>query len=80
VTYRTVKSWLPVLPARFDAVIDNVARKVTARPATPAMITAATTFTGLAASTQIRRTDDLSRARLVKVLSVILDSPAHMSR
>jgi uncharacterized protein (DUF1800 family) len=78
--YRPVSSWLPALPARFDTVVDHVARELTARPATPQMTEAATIFVGIPATTRIRLSDDISQFRMNKLLSVILDSPAHMSR
>lgn len=78
--YRPVSSWLPALPARFSAVVDHVARELTARPATPQMIEAATIFVDIPATTRIRRADDISQFRMNKLLSVVLDSPAHMSR
>jgi uncharacterized protein (DUF1800 family) len=79
-TYRSVESWLPPLPARFDDVIDHIARQVTARPATARMTSAVCTYTKVAAGTRISSADDLSRFRLTKLLSVVLDSPTHMSR
>jgi hypothetical protein len=78
--YRPVSSWLPALPALFDTVVDHVARELTARPATPQMTEAATIFVGIPATTRIRLSDDISQFRMNKLLSVILDSPAHMSR
>ena len=78
--YRSARSWLPALPARFNTVVDHVARELTARPATPQMIRAAALFTGIPVTTRIRRADDISQFRMNKLLSVILDSPTHMSR
>ena len=79
-TYRSPASWLPPLPARFDEVVDHVARLLISRPATDAMKQAAVAYTGVAASTRISNPDDLSSFRVAKLLSVILDSPAHMNR
>ena len=79
-TFRSAASWLPPLPARFDAVVDHVARQLVASPASDAMKQAAVTYTGVSASTRIGRPDDLSPFRMAKLLSVILDSPAHMNR
>ena len=80
ITHRPVASWLPTLPARFDVVVDHVTRQITARAATAQMIAAATAFAGISAATQITRSADLSSFRMTKLLSVILDSPAHMIR
>jgi hypothetical protein len=57
-----------------------VTRQITARAATAQMIAAATAFAGISAATQITRSADLPSFRMTKLLSVILDSPAHMSR
>lgn len=80
VDYRSRASWLPRLPARFDEVVDHVARQLLGRPASAQMLKAASTYTELSPSTRIRKPDDLSPFRLTKLLATLLDTPAHMSR
>lgn len=80
VAYRPRTAWLPKLPARFDEVVDHMSRQLLARPASKRMQQAASTYTGLSPRTRIAKPDDLSPFRLTKVLSTLLDTPAHMSR
>ena len=78
--YRAPTAWLPPLPARFGEVVDHVSQLLTARPATAEMKRAASVYTGVAVSTRIAKPTDLHPYRIAKMLSVVLDSPAHMSR
>lgn len=80
VRHRGTQKWLPALPARFDEVVDHVSRIMLARPASRDLQRAATAFAGIQPFELIRTPDDLPDWRLVKLLSVVLDSPAHMTR
>jgi uncharacterized protein (DUF1800 family) len=79
-TYRSVEEWLPPLPARFSAVVDDLSRRVLARPASAALQRAASAFTGVAPTTVIRTAADIPKFRMTKLVSIVLDTPTHMSR
>ncbi len=79
-TYRSKAKWMPVLPAKFSVVVDDISRRVLSRPATPTLQQAVTAFTGIQPWERIRTADDIGDYRMTKLLSVVLDTPAHMSR
>jgi uncharacterized protein (DUF1800 family) len=79
-TYRTVEEWLPPLPAPFSVVVDDLSRRVLARPASAALQRAASAFTGVAGNTVIRTAADIPKFRMTKLVSIVLDTPTHMSR
>jgi hypothetical protein len=80
VQHRTTAEWLPHLPARFDEVVDHISRTMLARPATAKHQRAVTAFTSIQPFERIRTPADLPDFKLVQLLSVLLDSPAHMTR
>ncbi len=80
VRHRTMGEWLPALPARFDEVVDHISRLVLAKPASKTHQRAVTAFTTIQPFERIRTPSDLPEYKLVQLLSVLLDSPAHMTR
>lgn len=79
-TYRSVEEWLPRLPATFSVVVDDLSRRILARPASAALQRAASTFTGVPQTETIRTVDDIPKFRMTKLVSIVLDTPTHMSR
>ncbi len=80
VTYPTVGQRLPTLPARFDAIVDHVARRVLQRPAGAALQTAARQRVEVGAATTFDSADDFGEWRMTLLLATVLDSPAHAAR
>ena len=79
-TYRSHAQWLPTLPVTFAELVDDVSRRLLARPATAQLKRAATAYTGIQPAERISRPSDISEYRLAKLVTVVLDTPAHMSR
>ncbi len=80
VDYRPPHSFLPALPLKFKAVVDDLSRRLLSRPATAALQQAATAYTGIQPWERIATKDDIRLGQMVKLISVVLDTPAHMSR
>ncbi|MGI8614298.1 MAG: DUF1800 domain-containing protein [Nocardioidaceae bacterium] len=80
VVFRTPASWLPKLPASFGDVVDHVSRQLLARPANNTLTAAVSTRLGIAANTRIGSAADLPDWRMARILSSLLDTPAHMTR
>jgi uncharacterized protein (DUF1800 family) len=80
VTYRRDTSWLPPLPATLGQVVNSVAKKLLARPASPALKDAVAARLDLPLSYTVRTPDDFQRWRIVPMLATVLDSPDHMTR
>jgi hypothetical protein len=79
-THRSPASWLPALPARFDAVVDHVCRKLLARPASPDLQRAASIRLQISAGERIGSPADLPAYKITRLLSTLLNSPQHMTR
>jgi uncharacterized protein (DUF1800 family) len=80
VGYRTPVSYLPQKAIRFDAFVDHLSRRVLGRPATPLLLKAACHACDIGAAERITRTHALMRYKMPRLLAVLLDSPAHMTR
>jgi len=80
VSYRGHAQWLPTLPVTFGELVDDLSRRMLARPASERLTQAATAYTGMQRGERIRTPSDISEFRLTKLVTVVLDTPAHMSR
>jgi uncharacterized protein (DUF1800 family) len=80
VRFRTVHEWLPRLPARFDAVVDHVCRRVITRPASNALLGACCAATGIRPHERIHAGHPLLTFKFPRMLHTVLDSPSHMTR
>jgi uncharacterized protein (DUF1800 family) len=79
-THRAPDFWLPRLPARFDEVVDEVCRRLLARPATADMQRAASIRLRTAGRERIRTKADFPAHKMTRLLGTLLDSPQHMTR
>ena len=84
VRHRSDASWLPLTrrrpTIRFDQLVDHLARTLTGRGATKALVRVACQATGCRAKERISRTHPMVKWNVHRLLTVFLDSPAHMSR
>lgn len=80
VRYRTPISWLPAAHLRFDAFVDHLSRTLLGRPSTERLLTAACQATGCAVGERVDETHELVQWLMPRLLTAILDTPAHMSR
>lgn len=80
VAYRSPRSWLPAKKVRFDDLVDHLSREILSRPASKQLLTACCQATGLRASARIDRTHPLVEWGMPRLLTTLLDSPAHMTR
>lgn len=80
VTYRPFQDWLPPLPASLDRVVDHVARRLLARPASDGLRAGVATHLGMSRSQSISTADDLGDWRMDMLLTTLLNSPDHMTR
>lgn len=78
--YLPDEAWLPPLPARFEAVVDGVSRRLLARPASATLIEAASTATDVAPQELLTDDNPLTSNRLAQLLTAVLDTPEHMTR
>nr|WP_301539804.1 DUF1800 domain-containing protein [Nocardioides sp. zg-DK7169] len=82
--YRAPASWLPVTKkrptVRFDRLVEHLSRTLTGRPASRRVLTVACQATGCRPAERITRTHPMVRWNLHRLLTVFLDSPAHMTR
>lgn len=80
VAYRSPKSWLPQRRIRFDQYVDHLCRMVHGRGSTPQMLKAAVQATGIRPGEVITRDHAVADWMFVRLITVLLDSPTHMSR
>ena len=80
VTHRTAGSWLPKDSIRFDYFVDHLSRKVLGRRSTTRLLQACCEGTGVAPNEVITRDHGIVRWMMPRLLGVLLDSPAHMTR
>ncbi len=76
----------PVVPPgtvtalRFDELVDHLSRVVIGQPVEPTMLQAACDAAGCAAAEQITPSHRIIRSEFPRLLTVLLDSPQHMTR
>ncbi len=80
VNYRSKASWLPQSRIRFDEFVDHLCRTLHGRPSTPLLLGAACIATDMRPSDVIVRDHVLINYRMPRLLGVLLDTPAHMTR
>ncbi|MGY2876688.1 hypothetical protein ACVW00_003878 [Marmoricola sp. URHA0025 HA25] len=80
VDYIAPVAWLPAPSVRFDALVDDLSRKILGRPATGVLQTAAAQATGCTAATVITADHGLVRWDMPRLLTVFLDAPTHFTR
>lgn len=80
IRYRSPASWLPQQAIRFDALVDHLSRSLLARRSTDRLLKAACQVTDIGPRERITKDHALVRHRMPFLLSMLLDSPAHMYR
>ncbi len=80
VSYRSYRSWLPAERIRFDSLVDHLSRVLLARPSSERLLKAACQATGVHARESITEDHAVVRWLMPRLLTAILDTPAHMSR
>ncbi len=80
VTYPSVAQRLPALPARFDTIVDHVARRLLQRPATPRLQTACRRMLGYPADRRFTTAGEFGEWNMTMLLATVLNSPAHAER
>ncbi len=65
---------------RFDDLVDDMSRRVLHRPATPRLVEACCQATGCRQRERITADHELVRWQMPRLLSTLLDSPAHLTR
>lgn len=78
--YRRPASFLPQERIRFDRFVDHLSRVVLGRRSTSRLLDAACESCGLPPSEQITADHALMRWMFPRLLAVLLDSPAHLTR
>ena len=78
--YRPHGSWLPTPWIRFDNLVDHLCRTLTGRASTPLVLRAASEACGLTPATALHRDHPFVVWRLPRLLTTVLDSPAHLTR
>lgn len=79
-THRSPESWLPVLPARFDAVVEHLCQRLLACPASAELQSAASIRLQMSGAQIVRSAADLPKYKMTRLLGTLLDSPQHMTR
>jgi hypothetical protein len=80
VHYRSKESWLPRKRVRFDAFVDHLSRTLFGRESTPRLLKAACQATGCEPGERVDGRHALVQWLMPRLLTAILDTPAHMSR
>ena len=80
VAYRPARSWLPQRRLRFDAFVDHLCRSLHGSPADRRTLNAACRYLEVEPTTIITRSHQVVRWRMPWLLSLLLDSPEHMTR
>lgn len=78
--YRAPASWLPAKKLRFDQLVDHLARNLHGQRSTPLLLRAACEATGCKPREVITRKHRIVRWEMPRLITVLLDSPTHMTR
>ena len=78
--YRKPAAWLPRKTVRFDALVDSMSQRILHRRATPRLLKACCEATGCKPHERITADHGLVRWGMHRLLSVLLDSPVHLTR
>ncbi|MDT9592401.1 DUF1800 domain-containing protein [Nocardioides zeae] len=79
-TYRTPAQWLPRTSLTFAQLVDHLSIQVLGRVSTATLLKACCEVTNYAPSTVINANHPLVKWEFHRLLSTLLDSPAHLSR
>ncbi len=80
VNYRSKESWLPQPRIRFDEFVDHLCRTLQGRPSTRLLLGAACIATDMRPGDVVSRDHVLINYRMPRLLGILLDTPAHMTR
>jgi hypothetical protein len=80
IRHRAPRAWAPVLPIRFDQLVDHMSRTVLGRPSTDRLLKACCQATDIAPRERITADHQLLSWKMPWLLATLLDTPAHMSR
>lgn len=80
VRYRSGASFIPATRMSFAAYVDHLSRTLLGTPSTEKVLRAACAATKLSPTTTITRKHGVARYQFPMVASVLLDSPAHLTR
>lgn len=78
--YRSPESWLPEPQLPFDAFVDHLSRLLLGRESTPRLLRAACQATGCDPAETVNKEHALVQWLMPRLLTAILDTPAHLSR
>jgi hypothetical protein len=78
--YKRPTAFLPRRGIRFDELVDHLSRVVLGRPSTDQLLQAACEGCDIAPAETINRRHAAMSWKFPRLLAVLLDSPAHMSR
>jgi hypothetical protein len=80
ITYREHRDWLPRREVRLDVLVDYLSQQLLGIRSTARLLQACCEVTGLRPRTLITADHGLVRWDFHRLLSTILDSPAHLTR
>ncbi len=80
VVYRPATHFLPEPGIRLDAFVDHLSRTVLGRPSSNALLQAVCQGCDVAPGDKVTRTHPVMSYKFYRVMAVLLDSPAHMTR
>jgi hypothetical protein len=80
VTYMTPASYLPAASIRFDRFVDHLSRLLLGRPSTAVLLDAACEGTNTGAGEVVTVDHAVVRWKFPRLLSVVLDTPEHLTR
>jgi hypothetical protein len=80
IAYRAPRDWLPRPRLRFDLLVDHLAQQLLGIRSTSLLLRACCEVTGLRPGTRVDASSGLVRWDFHRLLSTILDCPAHLSR
>jgi uncharacterized protein (DUF1800 family) len=80
VTHRKPVTWLPQASLRFDRFVDHLSRRILGRRSTVRLLQACVEGTGVQPGETITKDHAIVRWMMPRLLGVLLDSPAHMTR
>jgi hypothetical protein len=80
VTYASWGSWMPADTVRFDYLVDHLARKITGRRSTASLLRACSEAVAVPPLEKITRSHQLVQWKMPRLITTLLDHPAHMTR
>ena len=80
IVYRTPAQWLPQPRLRFDLLVDHLSRSLLGRPSTAALLQACCESVAVQPGTVVHADHAVLKWSFPRVLSTLLDSPAHLTR